>query len=354
MDMHNETRNTPAGAMPNVRTLPTGDTLKRERSQSAADLLNKDAKEGLSAPLLPFHFHEPMAQYLPRLRDYINESYRGIFSVSSNMVEDGLYLHKRPVRVMGEALGQAAVLEQAGTVFHHVTLYVKAGEKITGLDYGPEGNVDMNSNWMEAVPCGQVVLENPDLPTQDGNLSLLHIKSPHHGLNHESVKQAIAFMEGRKYHAILNNCMQNSDFLLRVLTGGLVKDAPLVYDVLCGQVPERDSPLLLMFLLMTKMSWFQVCDGATQMAAFLQQHTSPPPLEDLASEFSGQQTHASSARSPSGKCARRAADSPDDLSGGTRKEGTGSLETEPRPDLTAQQECVGEPIEKPCTVAAAG
>lgn len=46
------------------------------------------------------------------------------------MTEDGLYLHKRPVRVLGEAMGQAAVLEQAGTVFHHVTLYVRAEGKV--------------------------------------------------------------------------------------------------------------------------------------------------------------------------------------------------------------------------------
>ena len=67
--------------------------------------------------------------------------------------------------------------------------------------------------------------------------------------------QAISFVEGRQYNAFLNNCIQNTDFLVRVLTGGAVRNAPLIFDALCGHVPPQDNPMLLMFMLMTRMSW---------------------------------------------------------------------------------------------------
>ena len=69
------------------------------------------------------------------------------------------------------------------------------------------------------------------------------------------VLQAVEFAEGRPYHAFANNCIQNCDFLVRALTGGAVRGAPLLYDALCGRVPPQDAPMLLMFMLMTRISW---------------------------------------------------------------------------------------------------
>lgn len=60
MDLVIEASNDRAGNVPRVPTMPSGDTLKRERSQSAADLQKKDTQEPLSDPLLQIHFHEPM------------------------------------------------------------------------------------------------------------------------------------------------------------------------------------------------------------------------------------------------------------------------------------------------------
>lgn len=67
--------------------------------------------------------------------------------------------------------------------------------------------------------------------------------------------QAVEFCESRPYHAFANNCIQTTDFLVRVLTGGRVRSAPLIYDALCGSVPAQGNPMLLMFMLMTRLSW---------------------------------------------------------------------------------------------------
>jgi hypothetical protein len=67
--------------------------------------------------------------------------------------------------------------------------------------------------------------------------------------------QALQFCQSQQYHAFANNCMQNTDFLVRTLTGGQIRNAPLVYDELCGSVPPQDNPMLLMFMLMTRISW---------------------------------------------------------------------------------------------------
>ena len=68
--------------------------------------------------------------------------------------------------------------------------------------------------------------------------------------------QAITFAQTRKYHAIYNNCIKTTDFFCRVLTKGKVRDGPLIYDALAGTVPDKDHPMLLMFLLMTNLSWW--------------------------------------------------------------------------------------------------
>lgn len=75
--------------------------------------------------------------------------------------------------------------------------------------------------------------------------------------------QAIQFVQSREYHAIHNNCIHNTDFLCRVLTGGRIRNGPLIYDAIAGEVPEEDHPMLLMFFLMTQLSWCaQACSSA--------------------------------------------------------------------------------------------
>ena len=73
------------------------------------------------------------------------------------------------------------------------------------------------------------------------------------------LQQAVEFSQSRLYHAFTNNCIQNTDFFIRALTGGEVRNAPLVYDALCGHVPAQDNPMLVMFMLMTGISWYACC-----------------------------------------------------------------------------------------------
>ena len=77
--------------------------------------------------------------------------------------------------------------------------------------------------------------------------------------------QAVEFAQSRQYHAFTNNCIQNTDFFIRALTGGAVRNAPLVHDALCGHVPAQDNPMLVMFMLMTGFSW---CAFFSYPAAF--------------------------------------------------------------------------------------
>ncbi len=77
--------------------------------------------------------------------------------------------------------------------------------------------------------------------------------------------QAVEFAQSRQYHAFTNNCIQNTDFFIRALTGGAVRNAPLVHDALCGHVPAQDNPMLVMFMLMTG---FSCCAFVSHPAAF--------------------------------------------------------------------------------------
>ena len=62
--------------------------------------------------------------YFKRLRNHINVA---DFEVVDTVEADGLYIFKRPVRA---ATGQGQMLNQAGTVFYHVLLYIKAAGKV--------------------------------------------------------------------------------------------------------------------------------------------------------------------------------------------------------------------------------
>ncbi|EIE18522.1 hypothetical protein COCSUDRAFT_54913 [Coccomyxa subellipsoidea C-169] len=128
---------------------------------------------------------------------------------------------------------------------------------------------------MEAVPCSLALHDPAELPEDTAALPFLHIKVPHHPAESAILSQAVEFAQSRQYHALTNNCIQNTDFFIRALTGGAVRNAPLVHDALCGHVPAQDNPMLVMFMLMTGFSWFYVCDGSQVAAAFLREHAKP-------------------------------------------------------------------------------
>lgn len=162
--------------------------------------------------------------------------------VAHTMEEDGLYLHKRPVRGAGSA---ANILSQAGSIFHHIVLFVKTPQVcavpvasdcaaalpgvasapsevhppscrycrklyrkllvgvlvsltaarissplqgLTALEMGPRGDADVASNIFEAVEAGPIVCHAAE-PPADG-APLLHIAAPHHTLTDPAVQKA--------------------------------------------------------------------------------------------------------------------------------------------------------------------
>ena len=68
------------------------------------------------------------AQYLQRLRRLLDVQ---AFQSVRCLAEPGVYVWKR--RLRAAAGSQAAMLELAGTVFHHVVVYVKEGDKVCSL-----------------------------------------------------------------------------------------------------------------------------------------------------------------------------------------------------------------------------
>lgn len=51
-------------------------------------------------------------------------------------------MYKRPVR-SGAGTEKGALLAAAGSVFHHVVVYVKQGGEVTALEFGPANEMDI-------------------------------------------------------------------------------------------------------------------------------------------------------------------------------------------------------------------
>jgi len=185
--------------------------------------------------------------------------------------EEGIYIYKRPVRSGSQE--HAMLVQHAGTVFHHVVVYLKYGnEAVKALEYGPGGSgMDVTDNILQEVDPGPVHIDSPEMP-EDEHLPMLHIKAEHSSLDEEHVRRAIEFVSKKKYHALRRNCIAFADFIVRVLTKGKVKHATLMFDAVCGHVPEQDSPLLQMLYLMQQLTWFDVCDGSKILKEFLDNH----------------------------------------------------------------------------------
>ena len=188
--------------------------------------------------------------------------------------EDGLYLYKRPVRSASSEHGM--LLAQLGTILHHVIVYVKSGKKVVALEYGPAADetgvsMDVTSNILTEAPAGPIFLEDPEMPEKE-HLPMLYVAAPHHPLDSEHVVKAINFAGQKSYQALKNNCIAFADFITRVLTGGRVRNAPLIFDHVAGKIPLVDSPMLPLFQAMLKMTWHEIADGSRLMQEFIASH----------------------------------------------------------------------------------
>eukprot|EP00887_Chlorella_sp_A99_P001331 scaffold14.g1331.t1 len=212
---------------------------------------------------------EPMAHFFARLRSAAN---REVFRVVDAFDADGIYLYKRPVR-SSEGQQVAELLALCGSVFQHCVVYVKRGGELVALEYGPGNQMDITADVTQAVPPAPVVLRPAPEPEPEC-LPMLHIAAPAHSLDAEAVAAAVRFCErDTLYHAIFENCIAFADFMVRLLTGGGVCGAPLLFDALAGRVPPQDPPMLPFMLSMVGLSgWHVVVDGGRLMARFLARH----------------------------------------------------------------------------------
>ncbi|EFJ51796.1 hypothetical protein VOLCADRAFT_87327 [Volvox carteri f. nagariensis] len=278
-------------------------------------------------PVLPAVPGESMAGYFTRLRDTFSQHQAQAPRVTTSLELDGIYVRKRPIR----APNGSSPLAVCGSVLHHVVVYVKQGELLHTLDYGPANGADVTANILEEVPAKKVLTTGPvteeplssataatganvaapvggsdgtagtlPLPgvavTQE-ELQYMYLGPATYDVEHPLVRQLIAFAESRPYHALRNNCIHFADVLVRVMTGTAVRGVTLLYDITCGSVPVVDNPMLLMMQLMLRMSWFYldrfvVVDGSPLAAAFQEhcraisrpdhpQPQAPPPAEQI-------------------------------------------------------------------------
>jgi hypothetical protein len=142
--------------------------------------------------------------------------------------------------------------------------------QLTALEFGPANGMDITENMLSEAAAGPVLLRPAPQP-DPACLPMLHVRVPVHSLQDGLVQKALAFAQAQPYHALRQNCICFADFMARVLTGGVVKGAPLVFDLLAGTVPAADLPLLQLLSLF-QMTWHDVCDGGRLLRAFLQQH----------------------------------------------------------------------------------
>ncbi|GAB4818448.1 hypothetical protein N2152v2_005494 [Parachlorella kessleri] len=243
---------------------------KRDRPASSNNLLSLDGPAAKqqeipeASPLLEPLFGEPKASYFARLATHIDPA---LFSAAHAFDRDGIFLYKRPVR---SASNQATLLAQGGTVFHHCVVYVKEGDELVSLEFGPANAMDITANFLEEAPAAPVLSRAPAAPEPEC-LPMLHIAAEHQSLDAEHVQKALRFAERQPYQALRNNCIAFADFCVRVLTGGAVRSAPLIFDAVVGKVPPQDSPLLGFLYMTTQLTWFNVCDGSRLVEAFLRE-----------------------------------------------------------------------------------
>jgi hypothetical protein len=183
---------------------------------------------------------------------------------------DGIYIHKRPLMIPNNRNGTLS-FPVCGSVFHHCLAYVKQGPGVYRLEFGPADGEDVTSNFMQEVPGRKEVCTGPlplpysspsTLPFLYCGPCLLEIDSP-------PVKQAIRFIESGPYHALFRNCIHAVDLLVRVLSGGHVINGPQLYDLIAGEVPRTDNPLMNVFQILLQRSWTDVCEASALVREML-------------------------------------------------------------------------------------
>jgi hypothetical protein len=223
----------------------------------------------MAAPLQDHEIGETKQTYFSRLARKIQKH---LFSATNIFDKDGIYIYKRPVRSSNPQ--HAALLAQSGTVFHHVVVYVKLpGKDLVALEFNPSNGMDVTQSLIDEAPAAPVLKTPPELPAPE-HLPMLYCNVDHHSLDTEHVQRALAFANSKTYQVLTNNCIAFADFICRCLTGNKIKNAPLIFDALVGNVPKVDSPLLPLIYLMTQMTWFHVADGSRLMQEFLEKHGS--------------------------------------------------------------------------------
>jgi len=261
--------------------------LKRERSDSTNHLLFKNDDDAAAAQhhlpsakskYIPYsEIAAPLQHHIPgeTKQNFFSRLSRKIekhlFSVTHTFDKDGIYLYKRPVR--SSIPEHAALLAQAGTVFHHVVIYLKppGEEDLVALEFHPSNGMDVTQSLLDEAPAAPVLRTSPELPEPE-HLPMLYMNLDHHALDALHIQQALTFARGKAYQVMKNNCISFADFCIRCLTGNKVKNAPLLFDHLVGKVPEIDSPMLPLLQMMTQMSWFDVTDGSRLMHEFIENH----------------------------------------------------------------------------------
>lgn len=261
---------------------------KRERTQShnaLVDIQNSDVKKCNSdyktlkanqdkrpavedplSPVVQYRLGESKADYFARLKKKVDHS---LFSAAYDFNRNGIYVYKRPVRTGSPQ--HLALLAQAGTVFHHVVIYLKQNDDLIALEYGPNNSMDITENFLMEAPPGPILQPSPE-PPQKEHLPMLHIAAQHCPVDAPHVRAAIEFAEKKPYQALKNNCIAFADFMVRVLTQNGVRSAPLIFDPLVGRYPEVDSPLLPLLPIMAGVTWHDIADGSRLLREFVSLH----------------------------------------------------------------------------------
>ena len=197
------------------------------------------------------------------------EKCKSRFSIheSNDFEKEGIYIYKRPVRSGSPEHGM--LVEHAGTVFHHVVVYVACkGEPLRSFEFGPNNHDDVTENLMSEVEAGPILSEDPELPEAEF-LPMMRIEVEHSAIDAAHVQKALEFASSQRYHALRRNCISFADFIVRVLTKNAVKHAPLLFDTCVGSVPSKDSPLLAILYMTQQLTWFDICDGGKLMKDFV-------------------------------------------------------------------------------------
>lgn len=244
--------------------------LKRKRVASSYELSRLEAVSSISLQQcylpVPARAGESISQYFARLPQELDlSSYKPVDQVEM----DGVYIHKRPLI----GVTDSGYLSNCGSVYHHCIVYVKVDDTLHSFDFAPSNGSDVSANLFEEHPPRPVHNRTAVIPPED-TLPFLYMGKPKLSLEDPVVQQAVEFAGRNRYHAIKNNCINFADFFTRILTQGAVLGAPLLYDAICGSIPAQDNPLVVMLMLMTGLSWQNVCDGSRLMHAFVEAHPS--------------------------------------------------------------------------------